>query len=209
MAISFCRSERETGSSVVEFMFCSLIWLPLLLGTVVFGINIVKAMQVSQLCRDTGHMLGQNVDFTTTQNQSLLAQLGSGLNIRSGDGNGAIVLSQITLIADSDCTAGGFSNSCANRGKYVFKSMVVFGNATYARTTLGSPPLSTIAAGYVIKPADYLNNSSYRADNFSNYLTFTSNVSGQYAYVSEVFVNTQALQWSAFGNAGSSARSIF
>lgn len=194
---------------MVEFMLCSLIWLPLLLGTIVFGINIIQAIRVSQLSRDTGHMLALQVDFTTAQNQALLGQLGSSLNIKSGSGNGAVVLSQITLVSDADCAAGGYTNSCANRGKYVFKNMVIFGNVTYAKTTMGSPPLSTIAAGHVIQPADYLNNSSYQANNFSNVLTFTANVSGQYAYVSEVFVNTQSVQWSAFNNTGSTARSIF
>lgn len=209
MRVSVTRSIGERGGSLIEFMFISLIWLPLLLGTSIFGINIVQALKVSQICRDSGHMLAQGVDFTTSQNRSLLAQLGSGLNITAGGGTGAVVLSIITLVTDSDCSSGGFSSSCANRGKYVFKSMVVFGSSTYAKTSLGAPNLSKIASGYVIQPADYLNNASYQATNFSNYLTFTANVAGQYAYVSEVSVNTQALQWAPFTNTGSSARSFF
>ena len=202
-------SNDERGGSALEFAFCSLIWVPLLLGTAVFGINLIQAMKVSQLSRDSGHMLSQGVDFTSSQNKALLGQLGSGLNITASDGKGAIVLSIITLVTDVDCAAGGFSDSCANRGKYVFKSLTVVGNTTYARTTLGNLNLDKFASGYVIQPADYLNTMAYRADGFEKLLNFVPNVSGQYAYVSEVFANTQSLQWSDFSNTGSSARSIF
>ncbi len=195
-------SDDERGGSAVEFAFCSLIWVPLLLGTAVFGINLIQAMKVSQLSRDSGHMLSQGVDFTSAQNKALLGQLSSGLNLTSSDGKGAIVLSVITLVTDVDCAAGGFSDSCANRGKYVFKSLAVVGNTIYARTTLGSLSLGKFASGYVIQPADYLNNTAYRADGFGKLLSFVPDVSGQYAYVSEVFANTQSLQWSDFQQHG-------
>lgn len=203
------RSER--GSSALEFMMASLIWLPLLMGTAVFGYNLVKAIQVSQFCRDAGHMFAYGIDFTTTQNKTLLATMGKPLGITANAGSGAIVMSTVTLVTQSDCNSAGVPSSCSNLGKYVFSSFVSFGNPLYAKTRLGDTvPDAYISGGQKITFQDYVTNASLQAGNFSKYLTFTSTTqSGQLAYVSEVSVATQFINYSGFSGTGSYARNFF
>jgi hypothetical protein len=192
-------SNAERGSSLVEFMLTSLIWVPLLLGTVVFSINLVRAIQVSQLARDTAHMFAKGVDFSETSSQALLLRLASNLNIKgTSSDNGAVLFSQITFVTEKDCSA------CANLGHYVFTSLYYFGNATYANTKLGNP------TGYYNKTLtsdQYLKQSDLRADGFPDIMAHDQ--PGQTAFVSEVTVNSQAILWADFKNTGSYARSIF
>jgi len=202
------RNSKERGSAIVEFMFSSLVWVPLLLGTFMFGINIIRAIQVSQLSRDTGHMFAYGVDFTQPQNQALITDLASAVKIKPGAGEGAVLLSKITLATDSDCTAANM-RVCPNRGKYVFTSLYVFGNMQYANSKLGTLTNYWLTHGSSIQAAQYLSDPTLVATNFSSLLTFPPGQSGQYAYVSEVTVNSQAFSWDLFTNTGSYARSIF
>lgn len=189
----------------------SLVWLPLLLGTTVFGFDLIRAIQVSQLSRDTGHMYAYGVDFSQPQNTAILQQMTSSLNIQQNSGDGAVVLSKITLVTDSDCSAAGDSNPCYNRNKYVFTSFYVYGSRQpgYAQTLLGSPSSTFFPSGRTIQLNDYLNDPSLVATNFSSLLTFVAGQPGQYAYISEVTLHPPNLTWDAFSNLGSYARSIF
>jgi hypothetical protein len=210
MAPTNKRSERannQRGSTTIEFCLSALLWMPLLLGTTVFGINLIHAIQLSQLSRDTGHMYAYGIDFTQSQNLPLLQRLSSSLNIQQHGGDGAIVLSKITLVTDSDCAAANMK-VCANDGKYVFTSFYVFGNPTYAQTKLGNPG-SYLFNGTAIQESQYLSDPSLVATNFSSLLTFLPNQPGQYAFVSEVSINSQAIAWTDFSNTGSYARTIF
>jgi hypothetical protein len=200
------RRKDERGSAVIEFMMCTLVWVPLLLGTIVFGINLVRAIQVSQLARDTGHMYAYNIDFTSPQNAALLADLANSLSIKQNSGDGAILLSKITLVTTSDCVAANLK-VCPNNGKYVFTSLFVFGNQAYAKSKLGNPNTQYYTAGTTIQASQYLSDPSLVATNLPP--LFINNQSGQYAYVSEVTLNSQAIAWSDFSNTGSYARSIF
>lgn len=193
---------------MVEFLLSSLIWVPLLLGTIVFGINEIRAIQVSQLSRDTGHMYAYGIDFTQPQNVALLTKLASSLNIQQTSGNGAILLSKITLVTQSDCDAANMK-VCPNNGQYVFTSLYVFGNTQYASSKLGNPNLQYYTNGTSIQASQYLSDPTLVATKFSSLLTFPAGQSGQYAYVSEVAVDSQAINWTTFNNTGSYARSIF
>lgn len=201
--------SRERGSTLVEFALTSLIWVPLLLGSIVFGFNILSAIQVSQLSRDSGHMYAYGVDFTQPQNAALLQRLASSLNlnIQPTSGTGNIVFSKITLVSDNDCKAAGLSD-CANTGKYVFTDLFVFGNQAGIKTALGSPTANFFKSGS-IKISDYLTNLSLVATKFPDLgITFTPD-KGQYAYVAEVNYHSTAVNWNGFTNIGSYARSIF
>ena len=153
-------------------------------------------------------MYAYGIDFTIPQNTALLAHLASALNIQQSTGSGAILLSRITLVTDSDCAAAGM-NTCPNDGKYVFTSFYVFGNMTYANTQLGSPSASYIQNGSSISVQQYLSDPNLVATTFSQYLTFVPNQPGQYAYVSEVTLDSQTIGWSAFNNTLTYARTFF
>lgn len=200
---------QERGAAIVEFCLIAIVWIPMLLGAISLGFDLIRAIQSSQVCRDAGHMAAYGVNFSLTNNQGLLANLAKPLNITSGAGDGAIVLSTVTLVIDSDCTNAGLSG-CANTGHYVFKSLFLFGNPApdVAQTKLGNPP-SNYLQGTPITIKDYLTNPALRADSLSNSLTFISNVSGQLAYVSELTLRPRMSFTSVMGGSGSYARSIF
>jgi hypothetical protein len=203
--------ERERGSTLIEFVLSALVWVPLLLGTAVFGVNLVNAIRVSQLTRDSGHMYAQGIDFAQTQNAALLTRLASSLGIQQKSGNGAILLSKIMLVTQQDCDAANIK-VCSNLGKYVFTSLYVFGNSSYGYSKLGSPDGSDFAKGTALQPQDYLVKSSLWAPNFPHLFDPPDGqpaTPGQYAFVSECTVNSQVINWSDFSNTGSYARSIF
>jgi hypothetical protein len=205
------RKESERGSAMVEFALTSLVWLPLMLGTAVFGFNVVRAIQVSQLSRDTGHMYAYGIDFSQPQNVTILSRMAAPLKVQQSSGNGAVVLSKITYVTDSDCQAAGPSNPCYNRNQYVFTDFFVFGNRgpDYAQTKLGSPSSAFFPSGRTIQQNDYLNDPSLIATNFKTYLQFDTKTPGQYAFVSEVTLHPDGLSWDGFSDLGSYARSIF
>ncbi len=201
-------NRYERGAALIEFMFTSLIWLPLLLGTTVFGINLIRAIQVSQLARDSGHMYAYGIDFSQSQNAALLQRLAAALNIQQTGGEGAIVLSKITLVTNSDCVAANLK-VCPNNGKYVFTSVVVFGNQTYASTKLGSLSSKYYTSGANLQAAQYLTDPSLVATGFpSPPIVFPADQPGQYAFVSEVNLSSGLSNVTGYST-GSYARSIF
>ncbi len=196
----------------MEFALLSMVWVPLLLGTIVFGFNLLNAFQVSQLCRDSGHMYAYGVDFSQSQNATLLQTMAANMkvNIQQNSGDGYIVFSKVTLITSADCAAAGQSGSCPNQDKYVFTNLVVFGNQTGdVQTSLGAPNAKYFQPGS-IQTSNELNDPSLVATKFSGLgISFVANQPGQYAYISEVTLHSQPIQWAQFSNTGSYARSIF
>lgn len=112
--------------------------------------------------------------------------------------------------ASADCAAAGASNPCFNRNQYVFTKLLAFGNRASVQTSLGSPTSNYFQPGSIIQLSDYLNNKSLVATNFPSLgITFVPGQPGQYAYVSEVTLHMQFINWNTFSNTGSYARSVF
>ncbi|HZQ51299.1 MAG TPA: hypothetical protein VFB14_03830 [Bryobacteraceae bacterium] len=199
---------------VIEFALCSLVWMPLLLGAIVFGINLVRAIQVSSLSRDTGHMYAYGVDLS--QQSSIIPNLGAGVGITATGGNGAILLSAITVVTPADCAALP-AVSCDNLDHPVWTKMLVFGNMADVRTTLGTPDFSGVQADkeMTFPPAQYVSNTKLLvSDSLLSLFAKDDNntghyAPGQYAYVSEVNLISQAISWTDFSGTGSYARTIF
>src|SRR5450432_4258440 len=74
--------SREAGSALVEFVFCAgLFWMPLFVGTLFAGLNLIRVLQVTQLCRDAAHMSAYGIDFSQTSAQNLLVSLAPSLGL--------------------------------------------------------------------------------------------------------------------------------
>ena len=202
--------EGQKGSGLIEFLLASIFLIfPLLLGTFVFGMSLIRANQVAEVCRDAGHMYAYAVDFSQTSSQNILVQLAQGLNMTTSGGNGVVVLSTVTYIDDNDCRAVDPSDSCPNLHYDVFVRRIVVGNAGLHASAFGTPG-SLDSSGNV---NNYYTDTSARANNFGSVIPLAS---GQYAYMAETFVVSPDFNfWS--GNAfwkwitpgGISARSIF
>lgn len=201
--LSSLQSSRERGSALVEFVLSiSLFWVPLFLGTLVVGFGLVRAVQVTQLCRDAGHMYSFGMDFSQPAYQTLLANMAQGYTLTS-TGNAVIVLSTIEFIGPNECSG------CTNENTPVFTRQIVVGNSSIHASSFGTPPsadMNSDGSGDVLQSA-YLNDSRDQATGFSNVIPMTD---GQYAYVAEMWVQSPDVRWWSFlGQTSLSARSIF
>lgn len=202
----------ESGSALIEFMLStSLLIVPLLLGTAVLGLNLVRNIQITELCRDAAHMYSEGMDFTQSSYQTELFKIAQGLNITATGGKGVIVLSTITYVDSTACTAGGYSNaSCSNLNDTVFTRQVVIGNSSLYASAFGTPPVDTSNSDNVTQ-ANQLTDSAARATSGgSNFALVPLTASTQFAYVGEVFFDNSDLSWwNKLGTTNISTRFIF
>jgi hypothetical protein len=142
--------KRHTlrGVSSIEFAFSMLILLPLLLGTGVTGINMIRTLQTVQLARDVGHMYARNVDFSQPGNKTIVGNLGTslGLSTTAGTGAAVVILSSLTYVDKNACAAvgavdgsGNPTGACTNYTKWVFTQRILIGNSSVRSGNFGSP----------------------------------------------------------------------
>jgi len=205
----------ERGTALVEFVLCTgLLILPMFFGVITVGLSLVLANQVTEVCRDAGHMYAYSVDFSQPSAQLLVtSQLAQGLNMTPTGGRGVVYLSTITYVDQTICINYGLQPSaCTNMNHYVVIKRIAIGNSSgSSAVSLGNyaPNInqSIIQSSGSINPPDYLTDSSVRADNFSSLITLTV---GQWAFVSEMFVNPPVTGlWNLFSGNVVSARSVF
>jgi hypothetical protein len=205
---SHARSS-ERGSALVEFVFCcAVFWVPLFFGTLVVGFNLVQALQVTQVCRDAAHMYAFGVDFSQDIYKNLLVSLGPDLKMTTNGGNGVVIFSTVTYIAQADCNAAGYP-SCSNLNKNVFTRRIVVGNTAIRASAFGtpSPASNQVDSSGNLTVDFYMNNASAQANGFSSVISLSS---GQVAYMAEMVVNSpQYNWWASLGTPTEAARFIF
>ena len=137
-----------------------LVLLPLLVGTGVTGINMIRTLQTVQLARDAGHMYARGVDFSEPGNQTILVNLGSnlGLSATSGQGSAVVILSALTYVDKNACSAvgavdhnGNPTSACTNYGDWVFTQRLEIGNDGVRSSNFGSP-LTSGPTGVTVDP---------------------------------------------------------
>ncbi len=142
------KKQNSRGVSSVEFAFGMIVLLPLLLGTGVTGINMIKNLQTVQLARDAGHMYARGVDFSQPGNKTILVDLGSNLSLSStaGQGGAVVILSALTYVDSNACSAvgavdthGNPTSACTNYTKWVFTQRLEIGNTSLRTSNFGSP----------------------------------------------------------------------
>lgn len=204
------RKTSERGSALVEFVLCfGLFWIPLFFGTLVLGLNLNRAMQVTQVCRDAGHMYAYYTDFSQPAYQNMLVNLAPSLNITTNGGNGVVVLSTITYADQTACNGANLTNGCPNMGQAVIVRRIVIGNPSIHDSAFGSLLNSGLMdSSGNISNTNYLTDSRAVAQNFLNVIPLQS--SKQFAFIAEMWVISPDYNfWKVLGNSGSSARAIF
>jgi len=195
---------------MIEFCLSVALWTAVLMGLSTVGLNLIRALQVEQVCRDAGRLYVAGLDFTQAGNQSLLLMLATGLNVTASGGNGVFVFSTVEYIDTPQCTAGGLAGntgSCPNLGQYVFIQRVVVGNASLLPSPFGTPGAGIIGTYGDISASNYLTNASARAAGFGSLITMTG---GQLAYLTETYFSSPDLAWGSYMNgAGVYERKIF
>jgi hypothetical protein len=179
--------------------------VPLLLGTMVVGFNLIRSIQVNQVNRDAGHMYARGVDFSSDTNglvdRSILYQMAPKLQVTTSSGVEVLILSSIQYIGSTTCT------SCANLNHAVFTQQITLGNSALHASNFGTVSATSMASdgsGNVKSPTT---DTTVRADAILNILPM---VDGQIAFVSETFYNSTDLAIPGYmSTSGVYARAIF
>lgn len=174
------RNKGERGNEIVEFALFLSFFAPILLGTFVVGMNMVKAIAVNHVVRDLDNMYIHGADFSTPGYQQLALRLASGINLQApafpngsqsvqsntgSTGDGLIWVTKIMYVGattDPYCTSVGAGN-CANHDSFVYMQRIVFGNSTLTsqhESTLGDASLATIGSSGAVQ--NFLTDSGAR-----------------------------------------------
>jgi hypothetical protein len=137
------RRKGQSGQEIIEFALVGMLFVPLLMGSFVVGMNLIRSNQANQVCRDMADMYIHGADFSTYGMQQIGQRLATGLGLNIGssytgnnnantsnDGNGLVTISQIMYIGattGSSCTAVGAAN-CTNHDNFVYTQRIQFGN---------------------------------------------------------------------------------
>jgi hypothetical protein len=204
------RSPREKGTAIIEFVLAAALFIvPLMLGTMTIGFNLLRATEVAQFTDDSAHMYSEGIDFSQTTNQEMLLPLSAGLDFSiSGGGTGVLVFSTLLMVGASDCQAGGLqpnTASCPNLGSVVVTRRIVVGNSSVFTTSFGSPS-STDSEGNVSANV-YLTSTADQANAFNNVLPLATS---QIAYLTECYFNSPDYDLTGFlPNVGNYAMGVF
>jgi hypothetical protein len=145
------RNRRESGHEILEFGLVAMLFMPLLLGTFVTGMNLIKSLQANLTVRDLGNIYIHGGDFSAYSMQQLAQRLASGLNLQmpafangttnlqtntGTTGNGIVWMTQVMWIGantDPICVATiAAGHTCVNQNSFVYTQQVVFGSSTVA-----------------------------------------------------------------------------
>jgi hypothetical protein len=201
------RRGHHRGSVALEFALVSICAIPLLFGMVAMGVTIGRGVEATQVTRDVGHMYGYGADFSSVASQQLVTSLAQGFNL-SATGNAVLILSQITTVFQTDCSAASIS-PCTNLGQPVFVQRVAIGNTSLMSSAFGTPPSSYTDSLGNISAANYCSQSSLVASGFGSIIT--QNV-GDVAYLAEGYYSMPDLRFlspSSTGTGGFYVRAIF
>jgi hypothetical protein len=231
------RRKRQGGQEILEFGLVALcLYTPLLLGTFVVGMNLIKTIQAKNTTRDMADMYIHGADFSDGGYQTLAKELGTGLNLQSPtyasgtqtrddtgtSGDGIIWISKIMYVG----TGGG-----SNAGNFVWVQRVRIGNSSLITGNVASvlgDPSSIPSADFLLDGEvdssliDYRNNSndklgaSAQARMIAMWITplspasRTALVDGQVVYVVEGYFQTpQFSLGGAYNSSGVYARYFF
>jgi hypothetical protein len=135
------------------------------------------------------------IDFSVLQNQRLIVRLTEGLGMKLNanhdpdpNGRGVVIVSQVTIPADSDCLGAGLTlGACTNRGVPVITHRYRFGNTALRTSDFGQPPANLIGSDGSVSANNYLTNTALRATNFGSVMTLGAS---EIAFVTEVYFSS-------------------
>jgi hypothetical protein len=176
------RNRKEKGHSILEFALIAMPTVTMLLGVVVVGIDLSRADQVTEICRDADAMFVRGIDFSLSGNQQELVRLGQNMNLQTSGGDGLVTLSKVTFLPDPSCN--GDPNCTV--GKNVLMLRIVFGNTTLQSTHY--PTAGTVTQDAQGNVANYTTDAHAVISNFvTNGFQLKPN---EISYVAETYFRT-------------------
>lgn len=185
-------ANKEDGHSILEFALVAIPTIFLMLGTVVIGIDLGRAIQVMQICRDADALFARGVPLYQSSAQSFLAQLGQNMNLQTSGGDGLITLSKIQFLPDLAQCGSPMDPNCTI-GKTVLVQRIVIGNTSLPGTHY------TTAGTVTYDSLDQVAN--YTTDPNAVITNFWQLKPNEISYVAEAYFQTTAID---FGTAQAS-----
>jgi hypothetical protein len=149
------RFRPQSGNILWEFVAVVFVITPLIAGTFVTGLNLVRSIQANHMARDVNNMYILGADFSSHSMQQLAKRLATGLNLQVGSattgndydnsdngGNGIVWVTKLQWIGATNqpiCQAISPA-TCTNAGKFVVLEQVRFGNRNLDSATSGADP---------------------------------------------------------------------
>jgi Flp pilus assembly protein TadG len=203
------KNRRESGTAALEFALVAMPIVLTLIGVVVVGINLERAIQVGQICRDADSMYVRGVDFSQTAAQSLLAQMGQYMNLQTGSSSsGLIILSQVQYVP----TPIGCTTSCSG-GTYQLMQQQIIGNTSLPGThfpTNGSIPAcsGSVTTNCQDSQGNIEGYQTFANATISNFASSLALGNNDISYVAEAeFTSGPNLNW--FSSSGFYAQAFF
>ena len=140
--------RKERGGSVIEFGLVLILLVPMLVGTGVMGINMVREQQTIQLAREAGYLYARGFDFSLPGNLTILSNIGAplGLSTTAGQGTAEVIFTALIYVDANECASAGYVNAsgtptsaCTNYNKWVFAQRLVVGNSSVRTSNVGGP----------------------------------------------------------------------
>lgn len=226
------RRKTQSGQEIIEFAIMAFVFVPMLMGSFIVGMNLIRSIQCNQVCRDLVDMYIHGGDFSTYSLQQEAQRLAQGLNLQVGSsfaaneqantgntGNGIVTVTQIMYVgstAGANCVAVGASN-CTNHDSFVYTQQIQFGNGTLSTAntvSVGTPTGATInSSGIVQNPVtdSHAKLSSAPQTAMTNLWQVSTNgqtplTDGQVIYMVETYFQSPDLSIGALGGNGVYAR---
>jgi Flp pilus assembly protein TadG len=180
------RRRTDRGAAFVEFALVAPFMVSLIVGTMTYGVQLLRELELQNVARDTASMCARGASFASQANQNIVSRLGQELKWPSTGGltstsPGVVYVSTIKYL---DSTCNGATPVCSNAGNWVFVRSVAFGNTSLRTSNFGAPPsclpgcYDTAQNDGSLKANDTLNNSNAIVKNFSYLGTPSTNVAG-------------------------------
>ncbi len=189
--------KGERGVSILEFCLVVFPMLLMMFGVVVIGVDLGRAVQVAQICRDADSMYSRGVPFYSTSSQDYLIQLGQNMNLQSSGGDGLIILSKIQSIPDptvcglpsspgyATCTT--FTNSLVQR--------IQIGNTGITGSSTRFPTVGSVTYDSLDQVNNYLTDTNAEVPSFATALALQPN---EISYVAEAYFQTNTVGLGSF-----------
>ena len=153
----------------MEFALAAVLFVPVLIGAFVVGMNLIRSIQANQVCRDLDDMYIHGGDFSTYPLQQEAQRLAQGLNLQIGAsfagneqsntgnaGNGLVTVTQIMWVGGPTSTScvAVLPATCTNQSSFVYTQQMQFGSGTLANpstVTLGTCPAAIINSSGIVQ----------------------------------------------------------
>lgn len=230
------RRSGQSGHQILEFGLAAFLFVPLIMGTFVTGMNVIRSIQANHIVRDMANMYIHGADFSDRSLQQVARRLATGMDLRVGTGAGNVAdnlgnggrgivwVSKLVWVgATSDPTCQSvLPQSCTNANKFVFMEHIRFGNGVLeaerdasvghpgaTRNSSGVITANTITTASAAVPEPYQTRlyNLWQASQPS--IGRTPLVDGQILYLVEAYFQSPDLTLGSFQGQGVYARWFF